>query len=78
MSVNCCSIACYFLYNSNLVPNEQSKSNANRPDYKVDAYQTYKYLYTNMCGQIKASKTIILPLLANDFCRIAIFCKKYP
>ncbi|KAG0800416.1 hypothetical protein G6F22_002256 [Rhizopus arrhizus] len=60
---------------SNLVPDEQSESNVNRPDYKVDVYQAYKYLYTNVYGEIKASKSISSSLLANDFCRIAIFCK---
>ncbi|KAG0927098.1 hypothetical protein G6F57_014233 [Rhizopus arrhizus] len=60
---------------SNLVPDEQSESNVNRPDYKVDVYQAYKYLYTNVYGEIKASKSISSSLLANDFCRIAVFCK---
>lgn len=75
MYVDCCSIIYYFLCSSNLVPDEQSESNVNRPDYKVDVYQAYKYLYTNVYGEIKASKSISSSLLANDFCRITIFCK---
>ncbi|ORE11605.1 hypothetical protein BCV72DRAFT_324563, partial [Rhizopus microsporus var. microsporus] len=54
---------------------EQSENNVNRPNYKVDVYQVYKCLHTNVYGKNKASKPIMSPQLANDFCRIAIFCK---
>lgn len=61
--------------NSNLIPGEQSENNANRPDYKADVYQAYKYLRINVYSKIKASKSIMWSQLVNGFCRIATFCK---
>lgn len=60
---------------SNLVPDEQSENNANRPDYKADIYQAYKYLHINVYSKIKASKSIMSSQLANGFCHVVIFCK---
>lgn len=77
-----CLIATYYFNdpkemvgNSNLVPGEQSENNANRPDYKADVYQAYKYLRINVYSKIKASKSIMWSQLVNGFCRIATFCK---
>lgn len=54
---------------------EQDTTNKRRPDYKVDAYESYEYVYTTAYGEIKASKDGPPVDLAMDFHRIAVFCK---
>ncbi|CAO3613230.1 unnamed protein product [Cunninghamella echinulata] len=59
---------------SNLIMDEES-SNKNRPDYKVDIYESYNYAYTTVIGEIKSS-ICSSSLLINDFYRIGIYCKE--
>ncbi|KAG1441975.1 hypothetical protein G6F46_013188 [Rhizopus delemar] len=65
----------FSLNSSNVVADEHETANNNRPDYKVDVYDAYQYAYTNVYGEVKSAKNVSLPLLAHDFCRVAIFCK---
>lgn len=65
----------FSLNSSNVVADEHEAANNNRPDYKVDVYDAYQYAYTNVYGEVKSAKNVSLPLLAHDFCRVAIFCK---